>query len=36
MPLLLASVICENDENSHEEFIRKVINQLCGYSQLHA
>ena len=35
MPLLLALVICKNDENSHQEFMRKEISQLCGYSQLH-
>ena len=34
MPLLLASVICKNDHNSHQEFMRKEINQVCGYSQL--
>ena len=28
MPLLLASVICKHDENSHQEFMRKEINQL--------
>ena len=36
MPLLLASAICKNDENSHQEFMRKEINQLRGYSQLHS
>ena len=35
MPLLLALAICKNDENSHQEFIRKGINLLSGYSQLH-
>ena len=33
MPLLLASAICKTDENSHQEFTRKEINQLYGYSQ---
>ena len=28
MPLLLASAICKHDENSHQEFMRKEINQL--------
>ena len=33
MPLLLASAICKNDENSHQEFMRKEINQLwCNQS----
>ena len=32
---VIASAICKQDKNSHEEFMRKEINQLHGYSQLH-
>ena len=33
--VILALAVCKNDENSHQEFIRKEINQRCGYFQLH-
>ena len=35
MPLLLASAICKNDENSHQQLMRKEINQLRGYNQFY-
>ena len=32
MPLLLTSAICKKKvENSHQEFMKKEINQLFGY-----